>query len=110
VIIEDFGIYITPGQVRSVLEEASARAVANEEEQPNWTNPFAFRFPENGSMHDVHRLAFAAHRHDPAPGSELIYECAEDCCVNPGHATETQMPTVADWHPMLIENVANGST
>jgi hypothetical protein len=53
VLIEDLGIYLTPGQVRSVLEEASARA-SDREEQPHWTNPFAFYFPEDGSMHDVH--------------------------------------------------------
>ena len=109
VIVEDFAIYITPGQVRSVLEEAAARAV-DEEEQPNWTNPFAFRFPEDGSMRDVHRLVFAAHRRDPAPGSELTYECPEDDCVNPRHAIESPIPTVADWHPMLVEGVVNGPT
>lgn len=109
VIVENFGIYLTPGQVRSVLEEASARA-ADKDEQPTWTNPFAFHFPEDKSVHDVHRLAFAAHRYDPAPGSELTYECSEDSCVNPEHATESPMPADLDWYPMLVECVANGPT
>ena len=58
VVVEDFGIYITPGQARNILEEAAARAVEDEDEQPNWTNPFTVRFPEDGSMRDVHRLVF----------------------------------------------------
>lgn len=110
VVVEDFGIYITPSQARRVLEEASARAVEDEDEQPNWTNPFTVRFPEDGSMRDVHRLVFSAHRHEPTPGSELTYECQEDNCVNPRHAIELPMPTTADWHPMLVESAVCGPT
>src|SRR4051812_31345204 len=104
VVVEDFGIYITPGQARSMLEDAAARAVEDGEEQPNWTNPFAVRVPKDGSIRDVPRLVFAAHRHEPAPGSELTYECQEDSCVNPRHAVEAPMPTTAGWHPMLVES------
>lgn len=107
VILEDFGVYITPSQVRSVLQEASARA-ADSEDQSNWTNPFAFYVSEDGSMHDAHRLVFAAHRHVPASGSELTYECSEDNCVNPGHAAESPLPSVVDWYPMLVESVVVG--
>jgi len=107
VVVEDFGIYLTPAQARSVLEEASA-ARSDEEEQPKWANAFAVRFPEDGSVHDVHRLVFAAHRHEPSPGSELVYGCTEESCVNPAHAGELPIPSATNWQPLLIERVVVG--
>lgn len=59
-------------------------------------------------MHDVHRLVFAAHRHEPAPGSELVYGCAEESCVNPAHAGELPIPSATNWQPLLIERVVVG--
>ena len=102
VTAEDFGIYLTPGQVRSMLDEAAAK-VAEGDDQPEWTNPFAFRFVEDNSIHDVHRLVFASFKQEPAPGSEFTYGCYEDSCVNPKHAKETPLPTAANWSPMLVE-------
>jgi len=106
VTAEGFGIYLTPGQARSMLEEAAP--VADEDEQPGWTNPFAFRFPEDNSLHDAHRLVFRSFNHEPSPGSELAYECDEYSCVNPKHAKEIPLPTASNWSPMLVERVISG--
>jgi hypothetical protein len=104
VTAEDFGIYLTPGQVISMVEESAANA-SEEDEEPEWTNPFAFRFLEDNSIHDVHRLVFTSFNQEPEPGSELAYECDEDSCVNPKHAKETPFPAEMNWSPMLIERV-----
>ncbi len=106
VTAEDFGIYLTPGQARRILEE-SRPTVADEDDQPKWTNPFAFRFAEDNSIHDVHRLVFRSFNHEPAPGSELVYKCEEDNCVNPKHARELPLPESANWSPMIIERILN---
>lgn len=103
---EGFAVYLTPGQARNMLEEAAA-AFAEEDEQPGWTNPFAFRFPEDDSIHDAHRLVFRSFNHEPAPGSELTYECEEDSCVNPKHAKEMPLHTASNWSPMLVERVVS---
>lgn len=106
VTVEDFGIYLAPGQARSILEEGRAR-VADEDEQPKWTNPFAFRFAEDDSIHDVHRLAFRSFNHEPTSGSELVYKCEEDNCVNPKHARELPLPESTSWSPVIVERILN---
>lgn len=103
-IPEDFGIYLTPSQARSMLEEDAAEPT-DQDEQPRWTNPFAFRFPENNSIHDVHRLVFHSFNHEPAPGTEFVYKCADDNCVNPRHAEELSLPEGLTWSPMVVERV-----
>jgi hypothetical protein len=104
-IPEDFGIYLTPAQVRIMLEENIAKDSDGDEQQPTWTNSFAFCFPEDNSIHDVHRLVFQSFNHDPAPGSELVYKCEDDNCVNPKHAKEVPLPEGLEWLPMVVEQV-----
>lgn len=101
---QDFGIYLTPDQVRSNLEEETTQT-ADQDGQPRWTNPFAFRFPEDNSVHDVHRLVFHSFNHEPSSGAELVYECEDDNCVNPGHAKEEPLPNGLNWSPMIVEQV-----
>ena len=103
-IPEDFGIYLTPGQARSMLEEDTAES-EDQDEQPRWMNPFAFRFPEDNSVHDVHRLVFHSFNHEPTPGTEFIYKCEDDNCVNPRHAEEKSLPEGLNWSPMVVERV-----
>lgn len=103
IVAEDFGIYVTPSQARSILEESRAKAI-DEDEQPEWTNRFAVRFPEDSSIHDVHRLVFESFNREPASGTELVYECNEDNCVNPKHARELPLPELS-WSPMVIERI-----
>ena len=103
---EGFGIYLTPNQARTMLVEAHSK-LAEEDDQPTWTNPFAFRFPEDDSIHDVHRLAFKSFNHEPASGAELTYSCKEDNCVNPKHANELPLPDSPVWFPMVVERVVS---
>jgi len=107
VLPEDFGIFISPTQARSMLDEAAMQAVADED-QSGWTNPFAFRFgEEHAPVQDVHRVVYQSFRRRQAHGAELIYPCAEDGCVNPDHAHEHALPQSKDWTPMIIEAVIN---
>ena len=57
-------------------EQASSRAAA-ESVHENWANLFAFFFPEDASLADVHRIAYAAFIHAPTEGAELAYACDE---------------------------------
>lgn len=107
VVPKNFGIYLSPAQARSVLDEAAERAL-REESQPSWTNPFAFRFGEDyAPIQDAHRVAYASFTHRLAHGSELTYLCAEDSCVNPDHAQERPLPGSNGWTPMIVEAVIN---
>jgi predicted RNA-binding Zn-ribbon protein involved in translation (DUF1610 family) len=101
--LENFSITLNPSLARKALEEVAARL--NDERQPPWANPFAVRLAEDGEFHDVHRLVFSSFNHEPSPGSELSYDCAESNCVNPAHAAETPLPAVPTWRPMLVERV-----
>ncbi|GAA4862229.1 hypothetical protein [Actinomycetospora straminea] len=80
--LQDFGIFLTPGQARAALQAAAAQIT--EDEQPAWSNTFAVQFPEDGSMHDIHRLVHNSFNpDDPSVGAELVYECGEPNCVSP---------------------------
>jgi len=103
VVPEDLGIYLSPDQARAVLEQASSRALA--ESAQNWANPFAFFFPEDASLADVHRIAYTAFNHAPAEGAELAYACDEAACVNPGHAREVPLPGETCWTCGIVEKV-----
>ncbi len=104
--VEDFGIYLSPSQARSVLDEVSNQ-IESENEQPSWTNPFAFLFVEDGSVVDAHRLVFMSFKHPPASGSELAYACSEVSCVNPDHARELPLPADSGWTVGVIEKVVS---
>ncbi len=101
--LDDFSLYLTPSQARRDMEATAARIDENVEHQPAWSNPFAVRFDEYGSIHDTHRLVFRTFNHEPAVGADLTYTCAEPGCVNPKHAEETPLPVVSNWSPMLVE-------
>ncbi|MCV7230393.1 hypothetical protein [Mycolicibacterium komossense] len=101
---QDFGIYMSPNQARAVLEQASSRA-ADKSVQEDWANPFAFFFPEDASLADVHRIAYTTFIHDPAGGAELAYSCAEAACVNPAHAQEIPLPDETRWMCGIVEKV-----
>jgi SEC-C motif len=107
--VEDFGIYLTPGQIRSIVENAvdgaPATSVDADGDQPNWTNPFAFFFWEAATLADVHRVVFMTFKHPPYPGSELIYPCAEDACVNPQHAVQLALSNEGGWQTGIVEQV-----
>jgi len=100
----DLGIYLSPDQARAVLEQASRQAAAGSI-QEDWANPFAFFFPEDASLADVHRIAYTAFTHAPAEGTELTYACAEAACVNPGHAREIPLPGETGWTCGIVEKV-----
>jgi sirohydrochlorin ferrochelatase len=100
----DLGIYLSPGQARAVLEQAGSRTAA-ESVQEDWANPFAFFFPEDASLVDVHRIAYTAFVHGPAEGTELAYACEEAACVNPGHAREIPLPGETRWMCGIVEKV-----
>ena len=102
--LRDLGIYLSPDQARAVLEQASSRAAA-ESVQEDWANPFAFFFPEDASLADVHRIAYTAFIHAPAEGAELAYACDEAACVNPGHAREIPLPGETRWMCGIVEKV-----
>lgn len=102
--LEDFGIFLTPGQARAALQAAAAQIA--EDEQPAWTNTFAVRFPEDGSMHDVHRLVHNSFNPgEPSVGAELVYDCAEPNCVNPQHAAVSELKEMFGWQPVVVERV-----
>jgi hypothetical protein len=100
----DLGIYLTPDQARAVLEQASKRAAADGI-QEDWANPFAFFFPEDASLADVHRIAYTAFIHAPAAGAELAYACEDAACVNPDHAREVLLPDELEWMCGIVEKV-----
>lgn len=99
----DLGIYLSPDQARALLEQASSRAAAGSVQ--DWANPFAFFFPEDASLADVHRIAYTAFIHAPAEGAELAYACDEAACVNPGHAREIPLPGDNRWMCGITEKV-----
>lgn len=107
--VEDFGIYLTPSQARSIVESATNKAPASrvdvDGDQPSWANPFAFLFFETESLVDAHRVVFMTFEHQPSPGSELIYPCAEVDCVNPKHASELRLSNERGWQAGIIEAV-----
>jgi len=122
--VEDFGIYLTPSQARSIIEDARNRTEAggrgdsgDVEYQPIWTNPFAYLLfqdgrpfeegtpIEDGHLIDVHRLVFASFEYPPSPGSEFIYQCGETSCVNAKHAIEQPLPNEHHWQAGIIEQV-----
>jgi hypothetical protein len=100
----DLGIYLSPDQARAVLDQARSRAPA-ESVQEDWANPFAFFFPQDASLADVHRIAYTAFIHAPAKGAELAYACDEPACVNPRHARELPLPGKAPWMCGIVEKV-----
>jgi len=100
----DLGIYLSPDQARAVLEQASSRVNADSA-QEDWTNPFAFFFPEDASLADVHRIAYTAFNRAPADGAELAYACDDAACVNPGHARESSLPGETHWTCGVVERV-----
>ena len=100
----DLGIYLSPYQARSILDQASSRAAADGI-QDDWANPFAFFFPEDASLADVHRIAYTAFLHAPADGAELAYACDDAACVNPGHAREISLPGESRWMCGIVEKV-----
>jgi hypothetical protein len=101
---QDLGIYLSPDQARAVLEQASSRAAA-ERIQEDWANPFAFFFPDDASLADVHRIAYTAFIHAPAKATELAYACGEAACVNPDHAREIALPGKTCWVYGVVEKV-----
>ena len=100
----DLGIYLSPDQARSILDQASSLAAA-ESVQQDWANPFAFFFTEDASLADAHRIAYTAFIHAPADGAELAYACDEAACVNPGHAREIPLPGESHWMCGIVEKV-----
>lgn len=102
--LRDFGIYLTPDQARAVLEQASSQAT-DDGGQQDWANPFAFFFPEDASLADVHRIAYTAFIHAPASAAELAYACEDAACVNPAHAREVPLPDGVQWMCGLVEKV-----
>lgn len=117
--VEDFGIYLTPSQARSIAEDSRNETEEDEqyEYQPIWTNPFVYllfkdgsRFEEgtpikDGTLIDAHRIVFMTFEHPPSPGSELIYSCGETNCVNAKHATEQPLSNEHSWQAGIIEQV-----
>ena len=104
VVAVDFGIYMSPDQARSVLEQARNR-LADDDGWADWANPFAFFFPEDASLADVHRLAYTSFTHAPAAGAELAYSCEDAACVNPAHARELLLPGDRRWACGIVEKV-----
>lgn len=58
-----------------------------------------------GALADAHRLAFREVRGDPSAGSELVYHCGTDACVNPAHATEEPLGDDSGWSAAVVERV-----
>jgi hypothetical protein len=75
-----------------------------EAEQTSWGNPFTV-INEDGLLADAHRLAFRAVRRELRPGSELVYDCGNDACVNPGHGHEEELPKDSGWTLGIVEEV-----
>jgi hypothetical protein len=122
--VEDFGIYLTPSQARSIIEEAQNRASAEGENdtgdveyQPTWTNPFAFLLfkdarpfendtpIDNAHLIDSHRVVFNTFARPSSPGTEFVYRCGEPSCVNAEHAVEQPLPNEYGWQAGIIEQV-----
>jgi hypothetical protein len=121
--VEDFGIYLTPSQARSIIEDAQNRTSAEDENdpgvvyQPAWTNPFAYLLFEDGRpfendtpienahLIDAHRVVFNTFAHPSSPGSEFVYQCGEPSCVNAEHAIERVLPNEHGWQAGIIEQV-----
>jgi hypothetical protein len=99
--IEDFGLYVTPGQARSMIESA-ANQPDPDPDQPAWSNPFAYLLDD--TLMDVHRIVFMTFEHQPAPGAELVYGCNEPSCVNAKHAVEISIPDEQGWHAAIVES------
>ncbi len=104
--VEDFGIYLSPQQAKAMVDAVSERFEA---EQTSWGNPFTVS-NEDGLLADAHRLAFRAVRHEARPGSELVYDCGNDACVNPAHGHEAELPKVPGWTLGIVEEVVPHQT
>ena len=121
---EDFGIYLTPSQAQSIIEDARNRTRTDSdndsddvEYQPIWANPFVYLLfkdgrpfeagtpIKDGHLIDAHRLVFASFKHPPLSGSELAYQCGESDCVNAEHAIEQPLPNEHGWQAGIIEEV-----
>jgi len=72
-----------------MLANAEAALVARNE--PQWHNRFAALGSED-QLVDAHRLVFSTTLGEPEPGSELVYSCRNDDCVNPDHAAAEPLP------------------
>lgn len=118
--VKDFGIYLTPSQARSIIENARTETVAERETedveyQPTWTNPFVYLlFKDGGNLYegaliedgilvDAHRLAFAAFNHPPSAGSELIYPGGNINNCRPQHANELALSNELSWQAGIVE-------
>jgi hypothetical protein len=101
VVLEDFGIYLSPQQAREMLDQLAQRMEASD---PHWKNPFAVY--EDGRAIDAHRLVFTAHRGDPIAGAELVSSCEDDNCVNPEHAVATPLPAITGWTAGVVDGVS----
>lgn len=99
--IEDFGLYITPSQARSIIESAANQSDPDPD-QPTWSNPFAYLLDE--TLMDVHRIVFMTFEHPPMAGTELIYRCNEPNCVNAKHAGEISIPNERSWRAAIVES------
>ena len=86
---EGFDIFLSPTQAQSMLENAEAALVARH--GPRWHNRFA-TLGSDDQLVDAHRLVFSMTLREPDPGSELVYSCGKDDCVNPDHATAEPLP------------------
>lgn len=105
VVLEDFGIYLSPQQAREMLDQLAEQMEASE---PHWGNPFSVF--KDGRLIDVHRLVFTAdHGDDPVAGAELVSSCGDDNCVNPEHVVETPLPDITGWTAGVVEGVTAGA-
>lgn len=101
VVIEDFGIYLTPRTARAMMEEMQERLPSGDGPPAPWANFFAVE--RNGSLADAHRVVFEEVRGAASPAAELVYKCNDsDLCVNPHHAREVTLPADLSWTPVLI--------
>jgi hypothetical protein len=98
--VEDFGIYLSPSQARSMIEKVPNES-ETEDDQPTWTNPFAYLLDD--TLMDVHRIVFMTFEHQPSPGTELVYQCSESSCVNAEHAVEEPLPNEHGWRLGIVE-------
>jgi len=101
VVVEDFGIYLTPQQAQDMLEEAAEKMA---DDEGGWSNPFVMPCTPR-SLVDVHRMIFKAERGAVSAGVELVYGCGQDGCVSPAHAVEKLLPDDHDWSLCVIEAV-----
>ena len=87
---EGFDIFLSPAQAQSMLESAEQALVARS--GPQWHSRFATLGSEDQVV-DAHRLVFSVTGRELEPGSELVYTCGDDNCVNPSHATAEPLPS-----------------